>query len=323
MRNPPRRVGAVAAIFAGLLALPSPTQAQAAVLGKQRVLTVLASFGPRPFARSAMTRAMADADTFYRRASFGRMSLDTTVTPWLDAGRDAPSCAVFRSAIPELLLTPVRLATARAGFVAAGYDRVLYMVAGSDCGFRGSAGGNEAVLAGDPDSHVIVHELGHTWGLAHAGATAYCEVFCVTDEAGDLFTPMGSGWQDFSAYEKEVLGWIQPQQHISRPGKYTLFPASGGAAHRQALVLDTQDGQYWIEQRPDRRAPGLTVRVVHPETAFTPLAPASTLLLGPVRTGHAAIVPGETFRVSGAFTVKLARNPGPARLNVTLAATTR
>lgn len=318
MRSYLRTVGALAAMLA-LVLLRAP-DADAAVLGKQRVLTVLATFGPRPFSRDTMSRAMRDADAFLRRSSFGRMSVDSTVTPWLDAGGLAPSCAVSRTAIPELLVAPVRAATARAGYLVGSYDRVLYMVAGSDCQFRGSAGANQAVLVGEPDSRVIVHELGHTWGLAHAGATAYCDVWCVTDEGGDLFSPMGNGWSDFSTYEKELLGWIQPQPRIFRPGKYTLYPASGDAARRQALVIDTADGEYWLEQRPDRKSPGLVVRVVHLETASPPFAPPTSLLLSPVRTGHSVIVPGETFRVRSAFAVRVVRGTSPARINVSLAA---
>jgi hypothetical protein len=308
-------LGAALAL-AGFVAADAP----AAVTGKQRVLVVLATYGPRPFPRSEMEQALTEAGAFLRRSSYGRLSVDATVTPWLDAGFASPGCAGARTVLPDALLAPVRAAARAAGYNLAAYDRVIYSISGSGCVFRGAAAGSEVLLTQEPDMHTIVHELGHTWGLAHAAAAERCSAFCVVEEEGDPFTPMGIGFGDFSAYEKELLGWIAPQPRVTKPGRYVIYPTAVRTG-LHALVLNTLDGQYWIEQRPDRATPALIVRVVHPEEPNPPFAPASTLLLGPIRPGHVTILPGQTFTVRGVFSVKLGvGKKTPAQLRLKLAA---
>ena len=58
-----------------------------------------------------------------------------------------------------------------------------------------------------PTAALVTHELGHTFGLPHAGASR-CAATCPVDESGDPFSPMGEGFTDFSAYEKRQLGWL-------------------------------------------------------------------------------------------------------------------
>ena len=314
-----------AGLLGAVLALTGVAAPEAAgvVTGKQRILTVLAAYGRRSFARDEMTTTLAQAAAFLKKSSYGRMSLDTTVTPWLDTGFSAPTCATIRTILPEPLLVPVRAAARRAGYNLGAYDRVIYSVAGTDCIFQGAAAGSEVLLTRSPDMRTIVHELGHTWGLAHAAASENCAAFCVTEEEGDPFTPMGIGFSDFSSYEKELLGWIDPQPRAARPGRYTIYPnAARQGIH--ALVLNTLDGQYWIEQRPDVSTPALIVRVVHAEESSSPFAPASTLMLGPIRRGHTTILPGQTFTIRGAFSVKLGLGKKtPARLKLRLLASIR
>ena len=305
--------------LSGFAAPPAP----AAVIGKQRVLIVLAAYGPRTFQRDEMTQALAQASAFLRKSSYGRMSLETTVTPWLDAGFSAPTCATARTILPESLLVPVRAAARKAGYNLDGYSRVIYSVAGTDCVFQGAAADTEVLLTREPQVTTIVHELGHTWGLPHAGASAYCSTYCVIEEGGDPYSPMGVGFGDFSAYEKELLGWIDPQPRVTKPGRYRIY-STAAKTGLHALVLNAADGQYWIEQRPDLRTPGLLVRVVHPEEPNWPFAPPSTLLLGPIHPGHATILPGQTFSVRGSFSVQLSLGKKtPALLRLRLAASFR
>jgi hypothetical protein len=313
-----RGAGLLGAILA--LAGVGAPEAAGVVTGKQRVLTVLAAYGPRSFPRDQMTEALAQAGAFLKRSSYGRMSLDTTLTPWLDAGFSAPNCATGRTILPEPLLSPVRAAARQAGYNLGAYDRVIYSVSGSDCIFQGAASGDEVILTRDPDMRTIVHELGHTWGLAHAAAAENCAAFCVTQQEGDPFTPMGIGFGDFSAYEKELLGWIDPQLRVTKPGRYTVYP-NAARTGLHALVLNTIDGQYWIEQRPDLSTPALIVRIVHVGESDSLSAPASTLMLGPIRRGHSTILPGQTFTVRGAFSLRLDRGKKtPARLRLRLLA---
>ena len=316
-----RGAGLLGATLA-LAGIAAPSAA-AVVTGKQRVLAVLAAYGPRSFPRDDMTTALAQAGAFLHKSSYGRMSLETTVTPWLNAGFSAPSCTAVRTILPDAVLAPARAAARNAGYNLGAYNRVIYSVAGSDCAFQGAADNDEVLLTRDPDVRTIVHELGHTWGLPHAAAAEHCGTFCVTQQEGDLYSPMGIGFADFGAYEKELLGWIDPQPRVTKPGRYRVYPnAAKSGLH--ALVLNAADGQYWIEQRPDLSTPGLIVRVVHPEETNWPFAPASTLMLGPIRRGHATILPGQTFTVPGSFSVRLAvGKKTPALLRLRLAASFR
>lgn len=316
MRNAARVVGVLGAIAASLVfAAPD---ASAAAVGKDRILVVLVSYGPEPYARAVVSEAMTEANAFYRRSSFGKLTLVPTVSSWLDGGSTRPDCGGS-----DRSFAPLRAIASAAGFKLSSYDTVMYVVDGVRCGFHGIEQGPDVMIVTEPDAQLIVHELGHTFGLPHAAAVSVCNSFCVTDEQGDLFSPMGAGFVDFNAYEKEQLGWIPRQPRITRPGPYTVFPTSGRSLAHQALVLDTPDGEYWLEQRPDTKKPALIVHVVHPEEPSSWPIPPSTLLLAPIHIGHPTITPGQTFRVPGEFSVKVGRKLAmPMRLLVTLSART-
>jgi hypothetical protein len=319
VRSVARVVGTLGAIFASL-AFVVPEAGTGAVLGKQRLLIVLVSYGPRPFTRANVTATVGEAVAFISRSSFGRVTLQPTTTQWLDGGTTEPSC----SASSERMFAPLRAVAAAAGYQTANYERVVYVVAGPDCGFHGIEFGNEVLVVRQPDARLIVHELGHTFGLPHAGASAVCGTWCVTQEQGDLYSPMGIGFADFSAYEKEQLGWIPRQPRVTKTGKYFVYPMTQTAITRQALVIAAPEGEYWLEQRPGLAAPGMIVRLVNPETASRAFIAPTTLLLAPIRTGHPVITPGQTFRVPGEFSVKVARiAKTPMRLNISLSATLR
>jgi hypothetical protein len=319
VRPAARVVGTIGAMLASLVLLV-PDAGTSAVLGKQRLLTVLVSYGPRPFTRASVTTSVNEAVAFVSRSSFGRVTLQPTTTPWLDGGTHEPSCA----ATSDAMFAPLRAVAAAAGYQAQSYNRVVYVVAGPNCGFHGIEFGNEVLIVREPNARLIVHELGHTFGLPHAGAAAVCGTWCVTQEQGDLYSPMGIGFADFSAYEKEQLGWIPRQARVTRPGKYFVYPISPSAITRQALVIQAPEGEYWLEQRPGLATPGLIVRLVNPETASRSFIAPTTLLLAPIRTGHPVVTPGQTFRVPGEFSVKVARiAKTPMRLQVSLSAALR
>ena len=319
MRCAARVVGALGVTVLAL-ALPRGAAAEAAV-GQHRVLAVLVTFdGTRPGTRAEVSQAFEQAAAFFRRSSFGRISLVTTVTPWLTGGAFPPAC----DAAAERMFGPLRAIAAVGGYRTSDYDRVIYIVSGPDCGFHGIESGPEVLIVHEPDARLIVHELGHTFGLPHAGASAVCGTWCVTQEQGDLYSPMGSGFTDFSAYEKEQLGWIPHQPRITHGGRYVVYPTTARSLARQAIVIDAPDGEYWLEQRPGRPSPALIVRIVQRESASHAFIAPSTLLLAPIHSGHPAITPGQTFRVPGEFAVTVARaTKAPMRLSVSLASTLR
>jgi hypothetical protein len=316
VRNAARVVGVLGAILASAaFAVPDAT---GAAIGKDRVLVVLISYGPQPYSRAVASEAMTEANAFFRRSSFGKLTLVPTVSNWLDGGLSRPDCGGS-----DRTFAPLRAIATAAGYNLASYDTVVYVVDGIRCGYHGIEHGPDVLLVSEPDARLIVHELGHTFGLPHAAAAAVCAAWCITDDQGDLFSPMGSGFVDFNAYEKEQLGWIPRQPRVTRPGQYTVFPISGRSLAHQALVLDMPDGEYWLEQHPGMRKPALIVHVVQPDQRASWPIPPSTLLLAPIHVGHPTITRGQTFRVPGEFAVKVARKLAtPMRLLLTLNAGT-
>ena len=191
---------AVAALLATTLLVQS---AGAVVKGEERVLVVLATSGSKPYTVADVQQTVRAATAFVSSASFGQVQLRVDVTPWLSAFSSNPGCGGTTNRSLAAVVAPARVAAGRAGFDASRYDDVVYAVADSQCGFHGATWGNEVMLTRQPTLQLILHELGHTFGLGHAqsatclGAARTCGRL---DETGDPFSPMGSGELDFSVY---------------------------------------------------------------------------------------------------------------------------
>ncbi len=260
-------------------------------------MVILATWGPQPWDASEVRRAVFDdADEFLQRSSFGQVSLHGDVTPWLAAYPQEPVCpAPVHERVAPALSDPPTAAAARAGYAPSSYDRVIYVVPHIDCPFNAVGVGREVLLNGVLSPWHVVHELGHTFGLAHAhGLRCNSAGGCTRDEYGDPFSPMGRGFVDFSAYEKLAMGWIRDVTRAASPGTYRVGRPDVLAASPHALVVKTGRGEYWLEQRLDVDPPGLAVRFVEPDVPDDDLAP-STMYVAPV------VATGKTFALAGAF----------------------
>jgi hypothetical protein len=283
------------------MAVLSPAFAAEPVVGEQRVLVVLATWGPQPFAREEVASAFAEADRFYRKASFDQLSLRGDVTPWLTGYATRPECPrppFEPGRVPAALTNGPDAAAAAAGYRVESYDRVIYVIPRIACTWAGIAAGRQVVLNDSSAWRDFVHELGHTDGLAHAKAQL-CRG-CQIDEYGDPFSPMGHGLVDFSAYEKLQMGWIRDVARISRAGSYRIGRPDVLGATPYALVVRTAAGEYWFEQRLDVPTHGLVVRKILPDEPNELEAPPTLLLFTPSPT----IGRGETFRVAGVFAAR-------------------
>ena len=288
------------------LAAVAAQPSSAAVNGEHRVLVLLATWGPEQWTRAEVEQAAMEADAFLRKTSFRQLSLDTTVTPWLRGYPGPPTCPppVHERVAPGLTDGP-RAAAEAAGYRVDSYDRLVYVVPAMDCPWSGVGAGREVMLNGTISSWTIVHELGHTYGLAHArGQICRGGRSCRKDEYGDPFSPMGKGFVDFSAYEKLFLGWIRDVTRTTRPGSYEIGRPDDAASAPHALVITAGAGEFWFEQRLDVDTPGLTIRTIEPDVPDDDLEPPTLFVDDPNGRERPTLEAGETFRRTGAFSVQ-------------------
>jgi len=288
-----------------LLALVLPQLAGAAAKGEERVLIVLATTGSRPYSVAEVERTVGQSDSFFRTASFGQMHLKVDVTPWLPAFTTDPGCGGATNRTLAAVVAPAKLAAENAGYDLGHYEDLVYVIANSRCGFYGATWGHEVMLTRQPNLGLLVHELGHALGVGHAQSSD-CRVSparCGFEETGDPFSPMGTGTLDFSAYEKVVLGWIPPQPHASGAKRYVLAPPTAPSTFAQALVVDGEDGSWWIEYR-SKPFRGLLVRFVE-DRDLPPFARSAALMTKTVKPKRPWIAQGESYRIPRSFRVTL------------------
>ena len=289
---------ALLVLAACLAVLIAPAAAKPDV-GSQRVLIVLATWGPQPFTPADVSSSFAEAARFYDKSSFHQLELTADVTPWLPAFSGPVGCPDdLGDHVPTDFSTPPNDAAAAAGYRVESYDRVIYVTARMDCGWDGLGVGRQIVLNADRNWFDMVHELGHTYGLAHA-RRELCRGCGKRDEYGDPFSPMGHRQLDFSAYEKLQMGWLHEVAQISRPGTYSIGRPDVHGATPYALVIATGLHEFWIEQRLDAAPPGLVVRLIDPDLSEFMAAPEVMLFLPELTVGR-----GEIVRVGGVFSVR-------------------
>ena len=286
------------AVVALIAASVTVSASAAPVRGEQHVLILLSTTGAQPYSVADVQQVADAAAAFYRSSSSGRLQLHIDVTPWLDVFQADPGCRFASVSTVDQTMQPAQRAAEAAGYRPSDYDELVYDVADSPCGFFGITRGREVVLTKEPTLELLVHELGHTFGLGHALASRCVYAYgCTVFDPGDPFTPMGTGDQllDFSAYEKVLLGWLPPQPRITRAGRQALAAPSPSANAAQALVVDTEQGQYWLEYR-SQPFTGVLVRFVDAHQAPSVFAPRSTLIIDPTGPSRDWIAPGETYR---------------------------
>jgi hypothetical protein len=102
---------------------------------------------------------------------------------------------------------------------------------------------------------VIIHEMGHNWGLWHA-----CSVDSsgTLHQYGDYFSVMGRSWPPvrFSSKELQTLGWLTESEVYTSedPGVITLKPlySKGLDGYRAAKFVLPSKVELWVELRVDK-----------------------------------------------------------------------
>lgn len=328
-----RALGAILAVAA----LAAGPVAGGAVQGQQRVLFVLATWGPEPFTQAEAQRIGLDgANAFISDSSYGLASITGSVTPWLKAFPAPPDrCEGIRQ-----LRTTVLDAVTAAGLSTAGFDRVVYVIPQVPCTYTGRTTGEEVWLVGALWPGLVAHELGHTWGLAHANRCTETSGNCLPVEYGDRYSVMG-GRADgqYDAFEKYALGWLTDAD-IVRPtasGTYSIDQLEQPSELPQAMVVTTASSVYWLDHRePLLEDAGLAGDPVvggllahggpNLEQAGGPAASRfggfDELLPNPAHGGLDAYLPGDVLSEPGAFRLTVLRHEG-TRIDVDFAWTDR
>jgi hypothetical protein len=281
-----RRSSGCSVLF--LLAHALPAVAAPTTVGEQRVLVVPVTFSDSAppsmdvaAIQSAVSTAPDSADAFLRENSYGRIWLSATVLPW----QTLPNPSDFYRwdcGLSDSDYDVVRLVDPVVDFAA--FERLVLVIAdaraGSVCGCAsmGTMGFLTAeglvtlsrLYVQDYCLQAIPHELGHNFGLHHAGS-ATCEggpaapsslldpsFTCgVPLEWGASGDGMGYAGGHFAAWRKAQLGWLDdaPIGLVDHPGEYLLDqlerPSVGLKALRIALGADGRGGtrDFWIEYR--------------------------------------------------------------------------
>ena len=296
-----------------LAVLGLPAGASAATLGEQRVLLILTTWGPEPYAPASIRAELDEAAAYMRSASFGKTWVAGDVTPWLHALASKPACNT--AAIAQ---------AAQSTAQAAGYDLGRYTTVGiamahlDACPWGGAYFPPGIWLNGRNDRHVIAHELGHTYGVSEEGSAWICDPSCHAQPYMNPFSVMGHGWSDFGAWEKHAFGWLD---RVAEPApRLTLGAIDRPSTSPQALRVLAAGDEYWFEYRPpapvwayesDDAAPGVVIHAGSNGLGEPSRYPGRNFLLyDPVRHGRPSVLSGETFSVRGAFAVRV-ESAGP------------
>lgn len=213
--------------------------------------------------------------SFYLQSSYGLTSLSNTVTTQLYRLPQTTTTYATTVTGNDQLHSDATTAAA-ADYDLANYDRivVLFSFLGNipnsliDYGGLAEIVGKKVWLNGEFDFRVVSHELGHTYGLFHAG------LWSVTDnnpislngsiiEYGDDYDTMGANFAndsntDFNPYYKNLLGWLTDDkvQTASTNGSYRIYAFDTAnyqeATNNNILALKfVKDANrtYWIGTR--------------------------------------------------------------------------
>jgi Big-like domain-containing protein/gametolysin peptidase M11 len=299
-------------------------------------------------ARSEVFTAPNSANAFYQEESYGGISLtgklraDGDVFGWFRLNTSTAGCPY------EEWIKKADEAAVDAGIELSGYQQLIYMFPHQEsCFWSGLAGlpVNGALINGNVGVQVIAHELGHDFGLFHAGSWTCTSGGvrvqigdnCSTTEYGDPFDVMGNiATRHSSGWNLAKLGILAPEnvETVEASGTYSMRSALHQTTDptvlripREREVDGTVTSWYYLEVREnggifenvmDASTTGVSIRVA-PAPAESP---SETLLLdanpATATFQDAPLAAGETFDGGPVQIKALSAGGGSATVSVEL-----
>lgn len=241
------------------------TRLAPAISGTTQVLVILIKYADtatEPYTQATINGTVfsntGSVANYFRESSYGRHTLAGTVTPWLRASFNKPTTCDYSRVATEAM----NLARS-AGYNTANYQKFVYVFPSlPGCGWSGLGGGSQAWINQAASVLVIGHELGHTFGLGHAGSlrctdagvTSPVDGTCTRSEYGDAYAIMGNARAaHLNAPHKDQLGYFTGSEvkvHRGGATTYTLaaLETPGGAAYAVKVPASSRR-TYWLEWR--------------------------------------------------------------------------
>jgi hypothetical protein len=232
-------------------------------IGVQKTAVILVNFRNHPTNQSitltgARDMVFTQVSNFDMENSYGQTSLTGDVFGWYTIPMDDTVCDYLGIA------SLAQSAAAAAGHNLSGYSRLVYAFPDNACTWwgLGYVGGSGAWINGSFALQVVVHEMGHNFGLWHSHALECGNVTVATSgcsnfEYGDVADTMGGGWGNhFNAYQKELLGWLNagnspPLTYVQGSGTYMIDPYETVGTNSKALKIQngSHSEKYYVEFR--------------------------------------------------------------------------